>query len=154
MGRLADLLYRVAVTLWVGSLWAIGYIAAPVLFNTLSDNRTLAGNLAGNMFTVGAWVAFGCAAYLLLFLAGRRGWALFKSSVFWLVLAMLLLALAGHFGIQPIIVQLKAEAWPKEVMQSVVRDRFAAWHGVSSVLYLIESVLGLMLVLLEERGRR
>ena len=35
---------------------------------------------------------------------------------------------------------------PHEVMQSVLRDRFATWHGVASVLYLIECVLGLALV--------
>jgi hypothetical protein len=36
-------------------------------------------------------------------------------------------------------------------MQSIVRDRFAAWHGVSSVLYLIQSLLGLVLVLRKAR---
>ena len=40
---------RILLTLWVGSLWAIGYIAAPTLFATLED-RALAGTLAGAMF--------------------------------------------------------------------------------------------------------
>ena len=66
---------------------------------------------------------------------------------------MLLLTLAGHFGIQPILVELKAQALPREVMQSVMRDRFAAWHGVSSILYLIVSALGAALVLVQERGK-
>jgi hypothetical protein len=38
-------------------------------------------------------------------------------------------------------------------MQSLFRDRFAAWHGVSSVLYLIECVLGLSVVVQHGRGR-
>ena len=42
-------------------------------------------------------------------------------------------------------------ALPKEVMASVFRDRFAAWHGVASVLYLIQSGLGLLLVGLQGR---
>jgi putative copper export protein len=151
--RLADAVYGIAVSLWAGGLWAVGYLAAPTLFAQLPDNRALAGQLAGHMFTWMAWVGIGCAAYLLLFVLARRGWRMFSSPVFWLVLTMLLLTLAGHFGIQPILAELKAEAWPREVMQSVVRDRFAAWHGVSSVLYLLVSGLGLALVVVQERGR-
>ena len=153
MRRFADGLYQVAVTLWVGGLWAVGYLAAPTLFVQLPDNRMLAGQLAGQMFTWMAWAGIACAGYLMLFLFGRKGWRVFSSLAFWLVLAMLLLTLGGHFGIQPILAELKAEAWPREVMQSVVRDRFAAWHGVSSVLYLVVSGLGLVLVVVQDRGR-
>jgi hypothetical protein len=60
---------------------------------------------------------------------------------------MLLLTLAGHFGIAPIIAQLKADAIPSDVMHSVFADRFATWHGVASIAYAIQSVLGLVLVL-------
>ncbi|HNN85277.1 MAG TPA: DUF4149 domain-containing protein, partial [Accumulibacter sp.] len=38
------------------------------------------------------------------------------------------------------------DALPREVMESVLRNRFATWHGVSSILYLVQSVLGLLLV--------
>lgn len=31
-------------------------------------------------------------------------------------------------------------------MASALRDRFVFWHGVSSVLYLLQSALGLWLV--------
>jgi uncharacterized membrane protein len=153
MRKLADLLYVFAITLWVGGLWAIGYVVAPTLFHELSANRALAGNLAGRMFTMIAWVGIVCAAYLMLLLFLRRGVAAFRSGVFWLVLLMLLLTLAGHFGVQPIMAQLKSEALPREVMETVLRDRFARWHGVSSVLYLIQSVLGAALVALQQRGK-
>jgi hypothetical protein len=39
-------------------------------------------------------------------------------------------------------------------MESALRDRFVAWHGVSSVVYLIQSLLGLLLVILQGRGLR
>ena len=39
-------------------------------------------------------------------------------------------------------------------MQSVLRDRFATWHGISSVLYLVQSAFGLILVLIQGRGLR
>ena len=73
---------------------------------------------------------------------------------FWLVLLMLLLTVASYFGLQPVLAQLKAESFPREVMESALRNRFAAWHGVSSIVYLIQSLLGLFLVALQGRGLR
>lgn len=152
MRRLAESLYSLTITLWVGGLWAIGFIAAPSLFASLKD-RVLAGELAGNLFGLIAWVGIACAGYLLAYLAVRRGPAAFRSSVFWLVLAMLALGLVGHFGIQPVLAQLKAEAWPHSVMQGPLRERFAAWHGIAGGLYVVQSLLGAALVLLQGRGR-
>ncbi len=145
MKRLPDLLAAWAVTLWVGGLWAIGYLAAPVLFYNLED-RVLAGMLAGRMFAMVAWVGMACAAYLLLFRLGRFGAGVLKQAFFWTVLAMLLLTLAQAFGIHPLLQQIKDQALPQDVMQSLLRDRFQTWHGVSSAVYLIESLLGLFLV--------
>jgi len=153
MGRLADALYHLVITLWVGALFAIGYLAAPTLFAQLAD-RGLAGSLAGEMFKWVAWLGIACAAYLLLFLMVRCGFGVLRSSVFWLVLLMLGLTVAGYFGIAPILAQLKADALPRQVMESALRDRFATWHGISSGLYLVESLLGLWLVIWQERGRR
>lgn len=153
MNRLAEGLYSIAISLWVGGLCAIGYLAAPVLFHELPD-RMLAGNLAGAMFTFVAYAGFACGGYLLVYLLFNRGWRAIKSSVFWIVLAMLALTVAGHFGIQPILVQIKAEALPRQVMESALRDRFATWHGISSGLYLLQSLLGLWLVLWQECGKR
>jgi len=145
MGRLADYLFALALTLWVGALWAIGYISAPILFNTLSDH-SLAGTLAGKQFVVVAWLGIGCALYLMCYLLAKEGVAALKGATFWLVLLMLLMVLAGHFGIEPVLNKLRLEALPREVMESVVRDRFVTWHGIASVLYLIQSVLGVALV--------
>ena len=82
----------------------------------------------------------------------RRGAQVFRSSVFWLVLLMSLLVAASQFGIQPLMAQMKADALPRDVMESVMRDRFAAWHGISSILYLVQSLLGLWLVIWADRG--
>ena len=153
MRKLSESLYFVTITLWVGGMWAIGYMAAPVLFSSLGD-RQLAGVIAGKLFALIGWVGLGCAAYLLIFLLFRWGGRFFKSAVFWLVLLMGLLVVASQFGIQPLMAQLKADALPREAMESVLRDRFATWHGVSSILYLIQSMLGLWLVVWSNRGLR
>lgn len=134
-------------------MWAIGYLAAPVLFASLGD-RQLAGMVAGKLFALIGWVGLGSAVYLLLFLLFRWRGRFFASGVFWLVLVMALAAAASQFGIQPLMAQLKADALPREVMESVLRDRFATWHGVSSILYLVQSLLGLWLVVWGGRGLR
>jgi len=152
MRNLASALYSVAVAVWVGGLLAVGLIAAPVLFTQLAD-RAVAGSLAGGMFSIMAWVGLACGAYLTLFLLFGKGWRAFKSGVFWIVLLMLALTVAGRFGVQPILTQLQADALPRRVMESALRDRFATWHGVSSALYLLQSLLGLALVIVQERGK-
>jgi fatty acid desaturase len=145
MRNLPDLLAVWMVVLWVGGLWAIGYLAAPVLFYNL-DDKMLAGRLAGHMFTWIALFGIAAAAWLLVFRLFRFGGGAFKQGFFWIVLVMLLLTLAQHFGIQPVLQHLKDQAMPQDVMHSLFKDRFATWHGVSSVVYLIESLLGLALV--------
>jgi len=89
-----------------------------------------------------------------VFRLARQGFSAMKQALFWVVVLMAVLALAGHFGVQPILASLKAQALPREVMESVLRDRFATWHGVASILYLIESLLAVALVLLAARSPR
>ena len=153
MRKTSEAVYFVVITLWVGGMWAIGYIAAPVLFSSLGD-RQLAGLVAGKLFALIGWIGLGAAAWLLIFLMVRWGGAVFKRAVFWLVVLMALMVAASQFGIQPLMAQLKADALPREVMESVLRDRFATWHGVSSILYLVQSLLGLWLVVWSGRGLR
>lgn len=153
MRRLSEALYLIAVTLWVGGLWAIGYMTAPVLFASLGD-RQLAGMVAGKLFALIGWIGLGSAAWLMVFLVSRWGGLVFKRAVFWLVVLMALLTAASQFGIQPLMAQLKVDALPREVMESVLRDRFAAWHGISSILYLVQSLLGFWLVVWSGRGLR
>jgi MFS family permease len=152
MRSLASALYGVAIAVWVGGLLAIGFIAAPVLFAQIAD-RSLAGSLAGAMFVIVAWIGMGCGAYLTLYLVLAKGWRAIQSGVFWIVLLMLALTAAGHFGVQPLLAQLKADALPRQVMESALRDRFSEWHGVSRVLYLLQSLLGIALVVVQDRGR-
>jgi hypothetical protein len=146
MSRLSEHLLVVLVTLWVGAMWSVGYVVAPTLFGMIGD-RTLAGNVAGRLFTLVAWIGLASAAYLLAFQLLRQRWRALRSGLFWVVVAMALMTLTSQFGIQPLMAQMKADAWPREVMNSVLRDRFATWHGVSSVLYLVQSVLGIVLAL-------
>lgn len=135
----------IVITLWVGALWMTG-LTAYVLFDTLRDKQ-LAGSLAGRLFTIVSYIGMASAIYLLIQRLLDYGTSAFKQGFFWAVLVMLLLVLAGHFGIQPLLAQLKSAALPNDVMQSVFASRFRNWHGVASVAYLIECILGFVVVL-------
>jgi cytochrome bd-type quinol oxidase subunit 1 len=135
----------IIITLWAGALWTTG-ISAYVLFDTLQDKQ-MAGMLAGKLFTVVSYIGMVSAFYLLIHRLIENGTAALKQSFFWAVFLMLLLILAGHFGIQPILEGLKTQALPADVMQSVFADRFKTWHGVASVAYLLECLLALVMVL-------
>lgn len=132
--------------LWVGGMAAVGYLAVPVLFQTLPD-RQLAGLLAGKMFAVMAYVGIGCAIYLLAHQFRLFGTLFWKQKTVWIIGVMLLLVLIGQFGIQPAMAELKAQALPLEVMQSPLAGQFKALHGIASILYLIQSLLGLVLLI-------
>ena len=135
----------VFMTLWVGALWMTG-VTAFTLFQTLSDKQ-IAGNLAGKLFEIVSYIGLFSAFYLLVQRLIEFGTGALKQSYLWAVFVMLLLVLAGHFGIQPLLAQLKTSALPNDVMHSVFASRFSTWHGVASLAYVIECLLGFVLVL-------
>jgi len=128
---------RILLTLWVGSLWAIGYIAAPALFASLED-RALAGTLAGTMFEIVAYMGMVCAVLLLLSNQVRNpGRRLNWRAV--VLLVMFLLVAAGQFVVAPMIAEMR-------VTGTIASSSFARVHGVASFAYLVTSLLGLALV--------
>ncbi len=133
------------VTFWAGSLWTVGYVAAPTFFATLPD-RMLAGTVAGNLFRVEAWVSIACGVLLLALYASARGLAQ-RRTLLWLAAAMLVCTLVGYFGIQPYMAALKTAAGPEGVLEGATRARFGMLHGVASVIYLVQSLLAVGLVL-------
>jgi hypothetical protein len=135
-------------------LWVIGYLVVPALFAGLPGQRMLAGELAGDVFSRIAWVGMACATYLLAHIVAAHRAGALRTGAFWIAAAMLILTVTGHFGIQPLLAGLKAQAHPLDVMQSSVRNQFVLWHGVSSLLHLAQSVLGIALVLVRPGARR
>ena len=151
MKNLPQHLATLAITAWVGGLWAIGYLAVPVLFYTQPD-RQLAGELAGEMFIRLGYLGMVCGMYLLTWHAGMLGRAALRQRLFWVVAAMLLFTLILQFCIQPAMADLQEQALPLDVMHSELAGRFKMLHGVSSVIYLMESLLGAFLVIKTQRA--
>ncbi|MDO8050614.1 DUF4149 domain-containing protein [Janthinobacterium sp. SUN211] len=131
-------------TLWAGSLWTIGFIVAPTLFGTLSD-RVLAGNIAGSMFRAEAWLSIACALVLLALLQWGALELKRRRLLAALVLSMLVCALLSHFGISPLMAELKAQA-PSGIMDEAMRSRFGMLHGVSTLIFAVQSLLAGVLI--------
>ncbi|KVE88874.1 hypothetical protein WI99_08305 [Burkholderia cepacia] len=139
--------FRLLSAVWVGSLLTIGYAVAPVLFKTLE--RMTAGSVAAQLFRIEAILGVVCGV-LLLVLSNqqvRRGSSEYRR-VRWVVAAMVVCVLVGYFALQPFMNALRVAAMDAgtDIANSPYASRFGMLHGVSSVFYLVESVLGLMLI--------
>ena len=144
--QLADL----SIALWVGGMWMLGYVVVPALFKLLPD-RMLAGRIAGELFTLLAIIGIACALYLLLHQLQQFGRAALQRNTFRITAAMLLLVLIGQFVLQPILADLKVQALPLDVMNSAFAAQFKTWHAVSGILFLLQSLLGIGLVLVSRK---
>ena len=139
--------FRLLTVVWVGSLLTIGYAVAPVLFTTL--DRSTAGSVAAQLFRIQGVIGVVCGV-LLLGLANllvRRGSGAYRR-LRWLLAGMLVCVLVGYFALQPFMNAIRVAALEagSDVGRSVYATRFGILHGVSSLFYLIESLLGLALV--------
>ena len=144
---------RLIAALWVGSLWTVGYLVAPTLFATLAD-RVQAGTIAGSMFRVEAWLSIFCAVLLIVLLKLHAPASSSRRLKFLpaLILGMLACTLVSHFGLQPLMAALREAAGPASMMAPDVKMQFGILHGISSAIYLIESLLGVALLLALDSG--
>lgn len=133
---------RLLLTLWVGSLWAIGYLAAPTLFAVL-DDRALAGTLAGHMFRAVSIITIVACIALLLLMTVRDGWRALRGWRALVLGSAAAITAVSLFVLQPAIHELRAQGFAPGTEQAA---QFGKMHGLSSALYLIVSVLGLSLV--------
>jgi glucan phosphoethanolaminetransferase (alkaline phosphatase superfamily) len=140
-------MFRLLTVVWVGSLLTIGYAVAPVLFASL--DRMTAGSVAAQLFRIEGIVGVVCGVLLLALcnVMVRRDFVAFRR-LRWLIAGMLVCVLVGYFALQPFMnaLRIAAQEAGTDVGHSVYATRFGVLHGVSSVFYLIESVLGLVLV--------
>lgn len=118
-----------------------------MLFKTLE--RMTAGSVAAKLFRIEAILGVVCGV-LLLALSNqqvRRGSSDYRR-VRWIVAAMVVCVLVGYFALQPFMNALRMAAMDAgtDIANSPYASRFGMLHGVSSVFYLVESVLGLMLI--------
>lgn len=147
-------LFGLIAMLWVGSQLTIGYAVAPVVFASLE--RVMAGNIAAQLFMIEGVIGIVCGVVLLGLsnVLVRRG-AVGYRRLRWILAAMLLCVLIGYFALQPFMNEMRMAAMSAgmDVGSSPYASRFGMLHGVSSVFYLVESLLGAWLVWLLPSAR-
>jgi len=131
---------RVLLTLWVGGMWTVGYVVAPLLFSVL-DDRAQAGFIAGHIFTAMSYIGMVCGGLLLIGNVYRAG---VKHKTNFILILMLVLIAVGQFVLQPMMADLKLQGL---VEGSAAAASFGKLHGVSSILFMITSIAGLILVI-------
>jgi glucan phosphoethanolaminetransferase (alkaline phosphatase superfamily) len=140
-------IFRLLTVVWVGSLLTIGYAVVPVLFASL--DRITAGSVAAQLFRIEGVIGVVCGVLLLALcnVLIRRDEIAYKR-LRWLVAGMLVCVLVGYFALQPFMnaLRIAAQEAGTDVGHSVYANRFGMLHGVSSLFYLIESLLALLLV--------
>jgi len=144
--RLVPNLRLLLAALWAGSVWAVSYLAAPSAFAVLDS--TGAGNVVAVMLTREAWLAVALAVLLACLVARSTDLDAKRRRWLWIcIVGMLACSLAVYLGLQPMMAAIRAAAGPGGVRASPQWGTFAALHGVSQLLYLIETVLGAVLVI-------
>jgi len=144
----AQRLFILVAGLWVGSILTVGYLVVPTIFGTLTD-RQVAGMVAGSIFKVEAYLST-IASIALMVLANllvTRGLSQYKIIRF-ILLSMLLCSLSASFVFIPWMNTLRDQALLNgmPVMLSPSADVFGKLHGASSIVFMIQSALGLYLV--------
>jgi hypothetical protein len=141
---------RVLLTLWVGGLWVTGLVVVPVLFRNYE--RMVAGDIAGHLFAAMSWLGMLCGALLLAFSvvrARQRVWRDWRAGV---LVVMLALTVIGEFGLAARMRELK-ELMTLPPVAPAVLSEFGRLHGIASLLFLVNSALGLVLVTFGVRPR-
>ncbi len=128
--------FKILETLWVGSLWTVGYLVAPTVV-ALLDDRAVAGRIAGELFHIDALISVVAGAMLsaVHLIPAPRRW----TGRCWLIVSMVGLLSANEWLLRPFMVAARLE-------QGSDSDLFGMLHGASAFLYLIAAVLGLALV--------
>lgn len=144
----AQRLFILIAGLWVGSLLAVGYLVAPAIFSTMTD-RQAAGMVAGSIFKLEAYLSVIVSISLMVLanLLVNRGLNHFRL-IRWLLLAMLLCSIAAAFVFIPWMNTLRDNALLQgmPVMLSPSATVFGRLHGISSMLFMLQSLLGIFLV--------
>ena len=130
---------KILLTIWVGGMWAIGYIVTPVLFQML--DKPVAGNVAGQLFSIINYIGIFSAAALIINILVRQGFNT-KHWQLWIITVMLMVTIISQFVLTPMIIELKTTG-----LSEINATEFGRLHGTASVLFLINSLTGLALVI-------
>ncbi len=141
-----SILYRLAISFWVGGAALFTFILTPIIFK--SYNRDMAGQIVGYLFPGYFRWGLACGAVALISHLIARGRHFMPSIV--LIVVMLALTSFQAFSIEPRAAALKKEipSFETTPKDHPLRKEFAKLHGISAVCNLAVIGGGVALVVL------
>ena len=134
--------------LWVGSFITIGFLVVPILFSSLGD-RQVAGMVAANLFKVTAYLGVVICTILMVMsnYLVRQSLCCYRLTR-WILLGMLACTVGAAFILIPWMNSLRDQALylGLSVRESSNAILFNRLHGASSILFMIQAILGIVLV--------
>ncbi|QDQ27635.1 DUF4149 domain-containing protein [Chitinimonas arctica] len=143
MQTFPNALRSILTIFWIGGLWIVGLLVGPLLFQQLDNG--LAVKMVTVMFRAMAWVGIVAGIYITVHMLWTEGLRGFQTMEFWLVLGMLALTLVNHFAVFPILSEVKPQM--HTVAEGVFGGGFQSWQTISSLIYLVQSLFGLIYVI-------
>lgn len=141
-----DILYRLAVSLWVGGNAIFTLMLTPILFKT--EGRDTAARIVGNMFPGYFRWGLACGVVALICRLAGRG---LEPRLPLIVLAVMLAATSFQaFYLEPRVSQLKLKIGSFETTskEDPLRSEFAKLHGISAACNLTTLAGGVLLVVM------
>ena len=136
---------RIVLALWVGGLWAVGFLVVPELFRSL-ESRQVAGSIAGNLFAAMNYCGLVAGFVLLALVYKQHSWRGYRLWRTLLIVAMLMLVATGQFVLTPMMQEIKQARLATALVSLDTQNQFAVLHGMSGGFYLLTSIIGLVLV--------
>ena len=134
---------RLLLTLWVGCLWAIGYLAVPMAFINL-NNVPLAADYAGQLFFAVNVLGIGCSVVLIITKLIQYKLKVMQSWRFFVLMLMFILSVIFIAYLLPETNQIRQLSWQTDPS---LTEQFNWLHSLSENAYLVLSLLGLALIL-------
>ena len=159
MSTLARIIHLLAVSLWLGSVAFVSFVAAPIIFRTLP--RNLAGDVMGAIFPAYYSVGLVCGAVAFLALLAAvgfgGGWTLRVGAVGVLLVVMLGANIYAGFVVQPKASEVKVEmrqaaSGPEASPPAKLKADFDRLHTRSVQLNAVVLIGGLLVLLLSAFG--
>jgi hypothetical protein len=139
-------LYRLALSFWIGGVALFTFVLTPILFKT--QPRDLAGRIVGVLFPGYFRWGLACGAVALVCLLLQRG----RHFIPALVLLVLMLAATSF---QALVIEPKAAALKEQIgsfettpKDDPLRQQFSRLHAVSAVCNLTVFAGGVVLIIL------
>jgi len=144
--QLLSIIYRLAVTFWVGGVAIFTFVLTPIIFKV--NDRDVAGRIVGTLFPGYFRWGLACGAVALVTLLIMRG----RNFVAPLAILLVMLSLTAFQGF---FIEPRAAALKKEIPSFVttpkdhpLRKEFSRLHGISAACNLTVFAGGVVLVIL------